>query len=743
MAYDYDVDILAALWTGAEDAEEPYASFIAANPDITNEVSENRILSTIELLRSHMELLASRDEANLLHFAISRLIRHTAGGSNPWSDEAAVTTAIGNVLAPVFPAGASLEITNERDGSTACPISVTGGDTATVVAELNSTLLFAGVAEMTDITVTAADVGGSTSGTHFFISDTTTDYYLWMDVAARAQVASFNTFDFLGICPPPAAGVVAAPGMTNATLSRAVGDAIVVDDPGLGPHYFWFAIAGDAELTSITYPEASVFTRATTPGVPTPGDYWTFEEALDGGANTPYYVWYRVSPSPETFTATCPADVGGSLNGTYWELEDAPTTTKEHYVWYCVARAEETSVTAIADVGGSLGGTHFTLNSALDATAYYAWMFHPGRADVTNGSITGATASAIGAATYDFDVTIDGGALQTLSIVLTGGETYSAIAALMSAVVVGGTVVYDDPAFAFRVESSSGTDPSSVLVAAGTAGSGGGDLFAALDAADSVTHTFSAPVTASDPAPGGTGIQVTYAIDDTAMTIGGALRSDIGALGDFGTSGAGVSCVITNAAVGATTDAADVDTGFTVTVTTDGITAAADPAPGGTGLKVSLVGDEAPSVVATATRAVIDASPAFSAPAPVGAVITVTTATPGAVVDAADTGGSGVVLAVTTQGNDLNTDPAPGGTGIMVAVIGTDIDSVVRSSTQSAISGGSSMTFTGVAGATHVLNGPVGAAADTADVSASLVAVTKTQEGVDTSTDPGLPGLDH
>jgi len=54
MAYDYDVDILAGLWTGTEDAKEPYASFIAANPDLTDEVSENRILSTIELLRSHM-----------------------------------------------------------------------------------------------------------------------------------------------------------------------------------------------------------------------------------------------------------------------------------------------------------------------------------------------------------------------------------------------------------------------------------------------------------------------------------------------------------------------------------------------------------------------------------------------------------------------------------------------------------------------------------------------------------------
>ncbi len=89
MAYDYDVDILAAYWTGAEALEEPYASFIAANPDLTDEVSENRILSTIELLRSHMAVLQTREEAKLLHESISKLFRHSAGGSNPWSEAAA------------------------------------------------------------------------------------------------------------------------------------------------------------------------------------------------------------------------------------------------------------------------------------------------------------------------------------------------------------------------------------------------------------------------------------------------------------------------------------------------------------------------------------------------------------------------------------------------------------------------------------------------------------------------------
>lgn len=134
------------------------------------------------------------------------------------------------------------------------------------------------------------------------------------------------------------------------------------------------------------------------------------------------------------------------------------------------------------DVGGTrVGGD--TTGLANDTAGF---------ADATNGSLLGTQVTAAAANTYDFDVTIDGGGLQQLSVVLAGGETYSAIAALMDAVVVGGTVAYNDPAFAFRVTSSTLGTGSAATIAPGTAGSGGGDLFAALDAAETVTHTFPA-----------------------------------------------------------------------------------------------------------------------------------------------------------------------------------------------------------------------------------------------------------
>lgn len=120
---------------------------------------------------------------------------------------------------------------------------------------------------------------------------------------------------------------------------------------------------------------------------------------------------------------------------------------------------------------------------------------HAGYENVVVAPATlGSFVTALAASTYDFDVRIDGDPTQQLSITTAGGETYNAIAALMSAQVVGGTVAYSSLLSAFVVTSSTTGDASYVTVAAGTFGSVGGDLFAALALADTVTFTFSAPV---------------------------------------------------------------------------------------------------------------------------------------------------------------------------------------------------------------------------------------------------------
>jgi hypothetical protein len=131
MAYDYDLDILDALWDGAEDGEEPYLTFIAENPLLTDEVSENRILSTIEALRSHMELLADRDEARLFHFCIATMLEGFGSGGFIYGATSRNEQAIveGNVPNAVFAAGDDIEFA-VLDGVTgvAPPIVIASDD---------------------------------------------------------------------------------------------------------------------------------------------------------------------------------------------------------------------------------------------------------------------------------------------------------------------------------------------------------------------------------------------------------------------------------------------------------------------------------------------------------------------------------------------------------------------------------------------------------------------------------------
>ncbi len=108
-----------------------------------------------------------------------------------------------------------------------------------------------------------------------------------------------------------------------------------------------------------------------------------------------------------------------------------------------------------------------------------------------SGAPAGSVVPGIAAATYDFDVTIDGGGLQQNTITTAGGEDYDAIAALMSTAVTGGSVAFVGGSF--RVTSATTGTGSAATVAAGTLGSGGGDLFAAIDTAATVTTTFPTP----------------------------------------------------------------------------------------------------------------------------------------------------------------------------------------------------------------------------------------------------------
>lgn len=181
MAYDYDTDILAALWTGGEDGEEPYATLIANNPDLFDEDSENRILSTIEAVRAHMELLADRDEARLFHFCLSTMLEGFGSGGfiyGSTSDNENVVVE-GNVPNPVYAATDDIEFATLSGVSGDASISVVaaGGTTLDdLVAAINGDggLTAAGItaARTPDarLRIIQEPVGGATRAAGFVIT---------------------------------------------------------------------------------------------------------------------------------------------------------------------------------------------------------------------------------------------------------------------------------------------------------------------------------------------------------------------------------------------------------------------------------------------------------------------------------------------------------------------------------------------------------------------------------------------
>ena len=182
MAYDYDTDILAALWTGGEDTEEPYATFIADNPDLTDEDSETRILSTIEAIRSHMEILADRDEARLFHFCISTMLEGFGSGGFIYGSTSRNEQAIieGNVPNPVFDGADDIEFA-VLDGVTGvllvgAVVAAGGTGIDDVIAAINGDAQVSAVgifAERTQdnrLRIFQTPIGGATAAAGFVIT---------------------------------------------------------------------------------------------------------------------------------------------------------------------------------------------------------------------------------------------------------------------------------------------------------------------------------------------------------------------------------------------------------------------------------------------------------------------------------------------------------------------------------------------------------------------------------------------
>ncbi len=182
MAYDYFTDIFDPLWDGSENTEEPYATIIADNPLLFDEESEQRILSTIEAVRSHMELLTDRDEARLFHFCLSTMLEGIGSGGFVYGSTSRNEQAIieGNVVNPVFDGADDIEFA-VLDGVTGVAlaggiVAAGGTDLDTVIAAINgdAQVSAAGIfAERTQdgrLRIFQIPVGGATAAAGFVIT---------------------------------------------------------------------------------------------------------------------------------------------------------------------------------------------------------------------------------------------------------------------------------------------------------------------------------------------------------------------------------------------------------------------------------------------------------------------------------------------------------------------------------------------------------------------------------------------
>ena len=102
-----------------------------------------------------------------------------------------------------------------------------------------------------------------------------------------------------------------------------------------------------------------------------------------------------------------------------------------------------------------------------------------------------------------------------------------------------------------------------------------------------------------------------------------------------------------------------------------------------TGIVVAVGAADADTVVASATQTAVNGGLDFSASVST-ATVTITNATAGAVPDSVD-GNTGFAVSTDTQGFDVSTNPAPGGTGIQATILRDDGANAVATAVQTAV----------------------------------------------------------
>lgn len=289
-----------------------------------------------------------------------------------------------------------------------------------------------------------------------------------------------------------ASAVASLSGSTILVTSATTGltsTVVMVDAPVFGVSSPLFAsVSGFARFnSSVSGTTGKTYTAAISGGAES-----GFQEVNVGGNKLAASATGLVNTAAAIYKATITVD------GIAYPISFAGNTAQTYTPLLSGLNAVLTTHAVAALVNGNVRVTSTTTGASSTVSIVDTAATHGTASAAVATAPAGTVVPGIAANTYDFDVTIDGGALQKLHITTVGGESYNAIAALMNAVpVAGASVAY--VAGAFVVTSASTGVTSTAVVAAGTFGSAGGNLFAAIATASGHAVTFPAPVNGTSP----------------------------------------------------------------------------------------------------------------------------------------------------------------------------------------------------------------------------------------------------
>lgn len=559
----------------------------------------------------------------------------------------------------------------------------------------------AAVSEITEVT-TVADSGQSLSGTYFGVSTPATDYYVWYRMMTEG----------------PISGV---PEITNATMpsdsNKSLSGKYWTFNTPYNDYYVWYRMEEVAAVQATAQETEFTFTSNTA------SDYVDTQTATFYNFNDAYTLWFN-NLDVEGITAPAvsnPVEVIISTSDTATEIATAVmNAVNAASIPFSATNPSNGVARIINDNAGEQtnppsGDTDITATVVVDGTDYVAAQYS------TNPSPAGRTGVQVNILENDSNVDV---ATKTESqLALLGDISTSRNSATI-------TITNDD--------------------------NGAVDDAADVDAGVAVTVTqqgvTSQPAQYStDPSPSGrTGIVVNISEDETADDVASLTAGVLNSMAQFSSSATSDVITIENATAGAAEDAIVGDSGFAINTTQQGQdyvapTYSTDPAPSGrSSLKVSITENADASTVAEATRAIIDASPAFVATRS-NAVVTITDQTAGPVADAADVDTT-FTINITQQGQDYiaptyTSNPGGTGTAIQVDIVENDTAASVATAIESAFNGTTGFSATRVGEVVTITNDAAGDANDAVDIDTGFT-ISVSQQGYEaySSTNPAVIG---